>query len=102
MIFHIDHIFINYLMNKPITNGRVTSWLLLLQEFDVTIINEPGKDNIVANFLSILITNETEALVEDNFPNKHISTISTNSLWYVDIINYFATRKLPRQLSPKK
>jgi hypothetical protein len=25
-------------MNKPITNGRVTRWLLLLQEFDITML----------------------------------------------------------------
>lgn len=28
---HTDHSGIRYLMNKPITNGRVTRWLLLLQ-----------------------------------------------------------------------
>ena len=26
---HIDHSAIRYLMNKPITHGRVTRWLLL-------------------------------------------------------------------------
>jgi len=28
---HTDHTTIKYLMNKPITNARVTIWLLLLQ-----------------------------------------------------------------------
>ena len=28
---HTDHITIRYLMNKPVTNARVTRWLLLLQ-----------------------------------------------------------------------
>ena len=28
---HTDHSAIRYLMNKPVTNGRVTRWLLLLQ-----------------------------------------------------------------------
>ena len=28
---HTDHSAIRFLMNKPITNGRVTRWLLLLQ-----------------------------------------------------------------------
>ena len=28
---HIDHSAIRFLMNKPITNGRVTRWLLILQ-----------------------------------------------------------------------
>ena len=41
-------------MNKPITNGRITRWLLLLQEFDVTIVDKIGKDNVVAYFLSRL------------------------------------------------
>ena len=39
-------------MNKPITPGRITRWLLLLQEFDITIIDKLGKDNVVADFLS--------------------------------------------------
>ena len=36
---HTDHSAIIFLMNKPITNGRVTQWLLLLQEFNITIID---------------------------------------------------------------
>ena len=49
---HIDHSTIIFLMNKPITNGRVTRWLLLLQEFNITIIVRPGKENLEADFLS--------------------------------------------------
>jgi hypothetical protein len=49
---HIDHVAIIFLMNKPITNGRVTRWLLLLQEFNITVLNRPGKDNVVVDFLS--------------------------------------------------
>ena len=30
-------------MNKPITNGRITRWLLLFQEFNITIVDRPGK-----------------------------------------------------------
>jgi hypothetical protein len=40
---HTDHTTIKYIMNKPITNARVTRWLLLLQEFDITIVDRPGK-----------------------------------------------------------
>ena len=40
---HIDHSTIRYLMNKPNTNGRVTRWLLLLQEFNITVLDRPGK-----------------------------------------------------------
>jgi hypothetical protein len=51
---HTDHSNIKYLMNKPITNARVTRWLLLLQEFDITIVDRQRKENVVADFLSLL------------------------------------------------
>ena len=40
---HTNHSAIRYLMNKPVTNGRITRWLLLLQEFNITILDRPGK-----------------------------------------------------------
>lgn len=43
IFIHTDHSAIRYLMNKIITNGRVTRWLLLLQEFNITLLDRPGK-----------------------------------------------------------
>lgn len=37
VVLYTDHSAIKYLANKPITNGRVTRWMILLQEFDITI-----------------------------------------------------------------
>lgn len=48
---HTDHSTIRYLMNKPLTSSRVTRWLLLLQEFNITIVDRPGKSNVVAYYL---------------------------------------------------
>ena len=48
---HIYHSEIRCLMNKPITNGRITIWLLMLQEFSITILDQPGKQNTVADFV---------------------------------------------------
>jgi hypothetical protein len=36
---HTDHSSFRLLMNKPITNRRVTRWLLLLQEFNITVLD---------------------------------------------------------------
>jgi hypothetical protein len=88
VILHIDHAAIKYLMNKPITNGRVTRWFLLLQEYDITILNKLGKDNVVVDFLSRLTSNENEPPVEDYFPDEHLFAVSTNSPWFTDIANY--------------
>jgi len=51
---HTDHAAIRYLMNKPDVNARIIRWLLLLQQFDLTIVDKPGKENVVVDFLSRL------------------------------------------------
>jgi hypothetical protein len=65
---HTDHAAIRYLMNKPITLGQITRWLLLLQEFDITIVDRPKKDNVVVDFLSRLENDTQGEPVEDSFP----------------------------------
>ena len=89
-------------MNKPITNGRITIWLLLLEEFNVTVIDRPGKENQVADFLSRLNTEGENVLVFDEFSDEHIFAISTHTPWFTDISNYIATGKLPQHLSSKE
>jgi hypothetical protein len=89
-------------MNKPITNSRVTRWLLLLQEYDITILNKLGKDNVVVDFLSRLTSNENVPPVEDLFPDEHLFVISTNSPWFTNIANYLDAGTLPHHLSPKE
>ena len=69
---HTDHSAIKYLMNKPVTNARVTRWLLLLQEFDITIIDKRGKENVVADFLSCFTNSDDSLHVEDSFPDEHL------------------------------
>ena len=39
---HTDHSGIRYLMKKLAVTGRLARWLLLLQEFDITIIDKLG------------------------------------------------------------
>jgi hypothetical protein len=80
-------------MNKPITNARVTRWLLLLQEFDITIVDRPRKENVVVDFLSWL-TPEDDTPVDDSFPDEYLFAVSTHSPWYAE--------KLPPHLSHRE
>ena len=57
-------------MNKSITNSRITRWLLLLQKFNVTILDGPGKQNNVDDFLSRIQKKNNDTPVEDNFPDE--------------------------------
>lgn len=59
-------------MNKLITNGRITRWLLLLQEFNITILDRLGKKNTVADFLSRIQNIKDNTPVEDKFPDEYL------------------------------
>ena len=80
----------------------MTRRLLLFQEFNVTIVDRPGKSNVLADFISRL-DNPGEAIpVNDDFPDEHLFSMSTYSLWFVDIANYLVTRKTPPHLSARE
>ena len=96
---HTDHSAIRYLMNKPITNARVTRWLLLLQEFDITIVDRPGRENVVADFLSQLTDNDDETLVKYSFPIENLFVVSIFSPLYTENSNYLVVGILPSHLS---
>ena len=95
---HTNHYTIRFLMNKPITSGRVTRWLLLLQEFNITMIDKLGKENLVADFLSRLTHNDDNVPVDDTFPDEHLFVVSVKIPWFADIANYLVTGKVPTHL----
>eukprot|EP00253_Pinus_taeda_P008357 PITA_08357 len=89
-------------MNKPVTNGRVRTWLLLLQEFNITVLDRPGKQTTVADFLSRIQNTKEDSLVEDKFPDEYLFAVTTKTPWYADIANYLVTGKLPPHLFPSE
>jgi hypothetical protein len=68
---HTDNLAIRFLMNKPVTNAKVTRWLLLLQEFNITIIDRPRSDNLVIDFLYRLIHIDDSTPVDDDFLDEN-------------------------------
>eukprot|EP00253_Pinus_taeda_P032423 PITA_32423 len=99
---HTDYSAIRYLMNKPITNGRVTKWLLLLQEFNITLFDRPGNQNIVADFLSRIQKIKKDSPVEDKFLDEYLFAVTIKTPWFADMANYLVTWKLPPHLFPSE
>jgi hypothetical protein len=99
---HTDHSTIKFLMKKPVKNLRFTIWMLLLQEFNINIIDIPGKDNLVDDFLSRMIHLGDNALADDTFLDENLFAISTFTPWYADVANYLVTWKLPNKLSHRE
>jgi len=76
-------------MNKPDVNAQITRWILLLQWFYLTIIDKPGRENVVANFLSKLaLPIGEEGMVDDKFSYENLFTILVLSPRFADIANY--------------
>ena len=89
---HTDHAAIKYLMNKPNVNAQIIRWSLLLQQFDLTIIDKPGKENVVVDFLSRMnLPVGEEGMVDDQLQDKHLFAILVPSPWFADMTNYLVS-----------
>ena len=69
---------------------------MLLQEFNLTIKDKKGVENVVADHLSRLTDEfsiETTP-INDSFPDEFLFSINTMS-WYANIVNYLATSEMP-------
>ena len=71
--------------------------------FDLTIVDKPGKENVVADFLSRLdLPAGEEGTVDDQMPDEHLFAISVLSPWFADIANYLVSAQFPPHLSSKE
>ncbi|KAK1607907.1 hypothetical protein QYE76_031580 [Lolium multiflorum] len=79
-----DHVFdlkplpdnLKYLMEKKDAKPRIIRWVLLLQEFDLHIVDRKGADNPVADNLSRLENIAYDPVpVNDSFPNEQLAII---------------------------
>ena len=75
-------------MNKTDVSCRIISWLLLLQESDIIIIDKQGKNNVVANFLFRLTHVADKETIDDAFSDEHLFSISIHTPWLAYIANY--------------
>jgi hypothetical protein len=75
-------------MSKKDANPRLIRWVLLLQEFDLHIVDRKGAKNPVANNLSRLENISFDHIsINDSFPNEQLASINVTSRenpWYAD------------------
>eukprot|EP00253_Pinus_taeda_P013949 PITA_13949 len=72
-------------------------------QFELTIVDKLGKENVVADFLSrIDLPAGEEGMVDDQMPDEHLFSISVLSPWFVDIANYLVSTQFPLHLSSKE
>ncbi|KAK1679655.1 hypothetical protein QYE76_040503 [Lolium multiflorum] len=103
---YTDHAAIRYLMQKKDAKPRLIRWVLLLQEFDLHIVDRKGADNPVADNLSRLENIAYDPVpVNDSFPNEQLAVIKVTSLdspWYADYANFIVSKYLPPTFSAQQ
>ncbi|GJX55980.1 reverse transcriptase domain-containing protein [Tanacetum coccineum] len=106
-IVYTDHSALKYLMNKQDAKPRLLRWVLLLQEFDITIRDKKGSENLAADHLSRLENPHKDVLenkdINEHFPLETLGVISNGSTpWFADFANYHAGNFIIKGMSTQQ
>lgn len=99
VIVYSDHAALRHLMTKNESKPHLIRWILLLQEFDLKIVDRKGSENSVADHLNRPVRKEDDLPLNDEFPNEHLFRMQDNIPSYADIFNYLVTRSIPNDYS---
>jgi hypothetical protein len=93
-----DHATLKYLLSKKYSKARLVRWILLLQEFDITIKDKKGTENVVADHLSRLTTYSRSNItpIDDYFPDESLLSVSTMP-WFSCFRTFASSLEYPRQ-----
>ena len=80
------------LTEKKDSKPRLIRWVLLLQEFDLHIIDRKGSENHIADNLSRLENIPDDQLVEEQLV---VLNASRSTLWYANYDNYIVAKFIP-------
>ncbi|GJY09934.1 reverse transcriptase domain-containing protein [Tanacetum coccineum] len=104
------HSELKYLFNKKDVKARLLRWVLLLQEFDFSVIDTKGAENYAADHLSRL-ENPYENVfdpkeITETFPLETLNMLTThddqNTLLFADIANYHAGNFLVKAMTSQQ
>nr|GFA45485.1 reverse transcriptase domain-containing protein [Tanacetum cinerariifolium] len=106
-IVYTDYSALKYLLNKQNAKTRLLRWVLLLQEFDITIRDKKGSENLVADHLSRLENPHKDVLenndINENFPLETLGSLSSGSTpWFADIANFHAGNFIKKGLTSQQ
>nr|GEY15088.1 hypothetical protein [Tanacetum cinerariifolium] len=82
----LGHAALKYLLNKQDAKPRLLRWVLLLQEFDITILDKKGSEKLAADHSSRLENPHQDVLenkdINENFPLETLGSLTShNTPW---------------------
>ncbi|KAG7585655.1 Ribonuclease H-like superfamily [Arabidopsis thaliana x Arabidopsis arenosa] len=116
VIVYTDHAALRHIYAKKDTKPRLLRWILLLQKFDMEIVDKKGIENGVADHLSRMRI-EDEIPIDDSMPEEQLLAIKCYDVgytknefdealaveeekfpWYADFVNYLICGEIPKSL----
>ncbi|GJW48909.1 reverse transcriptase domain-containing protein [Tanacetum coccineum] len=109
-IVYTDHSALKYLFAKQDAKPRLLRWVLLLQEFNFTIRDKKGAENLAADHLSRLENPHQSVLenkeINETFPLETLSMVSfrgdSSTPWFADFANYHAGNFVVKGMSSQQ
>nr|GFC11175.1 hypothetical protein [Tanacetum cinerariifolium] len=102
-----NHSALKYFLNKHDAKPRLLRWVLLLQEFDIVILDKKGSENLAADHLSRLENSHQDVLenkdINENFPLETLGSLTSHNIpWFADIVNFHAGNFIKRGLTSQQ
>ncbi|CAA7040709.1 unnamed protein product [Microthlaspi erraticum] len=121
VIVHTDHAALRHIFAKKDTKPRLLRWILLLQEFDIEVVDKKGVENGVADHLCRMRV-EDMIPINDSMPEEQLMAImilkesfdekvrleevkalrDENLPWYADIVNFMVSGEVPSSFDAYK
>jgi hypothetical protein len=82
-------------LTKWVIDGKISQWIVILQEFDLYFVSVKSKKYLV--FVELILELSIESGIdfpEESLINKDIFLIASSDPWYRDILLYLHTLKL--------
>nr|GEW35947.1 reverse transcriptase domain-containing protein [Tanacetum cinerariifolium] len=109
-ILYKDHSALKYLFNKQDAKPRLLRWVLLLQEYDITVRDKKGAENLAADHLSQVenphqsVLNKKE--INEVFPLETLNMVSfrgdSSTPWFAYFSNYHARNFVVKAMSSQQ
>ena len=97
LIFYVDHLALQYLVNKPQVSNRLAWWLLLFLEFDFKVIYKPGKIQSVVDALSRNEGAQPATEIPDQTTDAQLFSMQPD--WIYPIIDYLKIGTFPPSMT---
>nr|GEX12928.1 reverse transcriptase domain-containing protein [Tanacetum cinerariifolium] len=96
--------------NKQDSKPRLLRWVLILQEFDITVRDKKGAENLAADHLSRLENPHQSVLdkkeINEMFPLETLNVVSfrgdSSTPWFADLANYHAGNFVVKGMASKQ